>query len=123
MPYTSPNPEALSSASEIVRVSRLYPGETVVEVNAAGEAVIESIDTIITPFRTTAATKVPMLQHLLNELTRGAILWQACEELEEMDSQLRSYTLQDDTLAQDWVIALAGATLFVSIEGGSGIVI
>lgn len=123
IPYTSPDLDSYSAANEIRRISELYPGETVVEVNAGGEATVESMPITITPFRTSSANKTPMLEHLLNEMKRGAIVWQACDELEELEAQLKNYTLQDDTIAQDWVITMAIASMFLVIEGGSGIVI
>lgn len=123
VPYTSPDPDAYCIANEIKRSELYYPGETIVEVNAGGEATIESIDSSVIPFRTTNMNKQPMLEHLRTELRRGAILWEHCSETQELREQLENYTLQDEGIAQDWVIALAGVCLFSVIEGGSGVVI
>jgi hypothetical protein len=123
VPYTSPFPDAYCVASEIKRLSSVYPGDTVVEVNFGGEATIESIDAPIIPFRTTPANKVPLMENLLNDLRRGGIFWEECEETRELGEQLENYKLADEGLAQDYVIALAGAARFAVIEGGGGIVI
>lgn len=123
IPYTAPNDEDFTVANEIKRIDSLYPGESVVEVNSGGEATVESIDIPVVPHRTTSANKTPMMERALDEMRRGAVLWEDCEETRELHEQLTNYTLQDDAIAQDWVIALAGALMYAIVEGGSGVVI
>lgn len=122
VPYTSPDKDAFCVANEIKRIDALYAGESIVEVNAGGEATLESIDTSVIPHRTTSANKTPMMERALDEMRRGAILWEDCDETRELHEQLSNYTLQDDAIAQDWVIAIAGALQYAVVEG-SGIVI
>lgn len=125
VPYNAPpdDDDAFTVSSEIERIARLYPGETVVEANAAGESVIEGLDIIATYFNTTSKTKVPMIQNLANAMSNNEIKWRPDERLDIVEEQLRNYTIQDDNIAQDCVISLAGAAMFCVTEGGSGTVI
>lgn len=123
VPYNDPDPNVFSISSEITRVSKLYRGETVLESNMAGEAIAEGLPIAVSLWRTTPANKVPMMQNALNSMSEGEVGWAPNDDLADLESQLETYTLQDDNIPQDWVIAFAGACMYVSSGGGSGIII
>ena len=86
--------------------TKAYPGVSVVEENNA-LALIDNLNVRVTPFVTTARSKVKALQALAMLLERGALKCGVHEVLLE----LREYQWDDKGLVQDCVMALAIAAL------------
>jgi Terminase RNaseH-like domain len=94
---------------EIEKLHRAYPGITVIEDNAAGEAVRENLDLPqheLLGFRTTASSKARIIEQLQIAVQNWVIKWDpaACPQL---DAEMRGYQRPDDNVVQDSVIALA----------------
>jgi hypothetical protein len=86
-----------------------YPGMTVIEDNAAGEAVRENLDLPehqVIGFKTTPSSKARIIQQLKIAIQGWLIQWDenACPQL---DAEMHGYQLIDDNVVQDSVIALA----------------
>ena len=94
---------------EIQIMHHAYPGMTVIEDNAAGEAVRENVDLRaeqLIGFRTSLSSKARIIQQLKIAVENWVIKWDAgtCPQL---DAEMRGYQLVDDNLVQDSVITLA----------------
>lgn len=114
--------------ARIMAVHKAYPGLTVIEKNAAGEAVAENLPLAVsTPghqsdlelFTTSATSKARILQGLRQGFQEQTVKYdpRACHQL---DAELRAYMLPDDNLVQDSVMALAIAYEYVGIEPPKG---
>jgi hypothetical protein len=93
----------------IEKVHASYPGPTVIEDNAAGEAVRENLS--IRPreligFKTTGQTK-PRIINQLQLSFQNQLLRYVATEFPQLDTELRSYQWDDRALTQDSVMALA----------------
>jgi hypothetical protein len=94
---------------EIEALHRAYHGITVIEDNAAGEAVRENLDLPqheVVGFRTTASSKARIIEQLQIAVQSGVIKWDAAE-CPQLDAEMRGYQRPDDDVVQDSVIALA----------------
>jgi Terminase RNaseH-like domain/Homeodomain-like domain len=94
---------------EIETMHKAYPGISVIEDNAAGEAVRENLDLPqhqVLGFRMTASSKARIIEQLKIAVQGWVIKWDA-EALSQLDSEMRGYQLPDDNVEQDSVIALA----------------
>jgi len=86
-----------------------YPGITVIEDNAAGEAVRENLNLPehqVIGFRTTPSSKARIIQQLKIAVEGWCIKWDA-DACPQLDAEMRGYQLPDDNVIQDSVIALA----------------
>lgn len=86
-----------------------YPGTTVVEKNAAGEAVLENLripEHQREGFSTTGASKPRIIQGLKLATQRWEVRWDPIE-CSQLDSEVRGYQIPDDNVVQDSVITLA----------------
>ena len=95
---------------EIKVVHELYPGSlTVIEDNAAGEAVRENLDVPehqVIGFKTTKPSKERIIAQLRLYLQQQMLKWRA-DECPELDAEMRGYQLPDDDVRQDSVMTLA----------------
>jgi hypothetical protein len=93
---------------EITVVHEEYPGLTLIEDNAAGEAVRENLPftTQVEGFKTTNASKARILQQVRVALQNWLVKWDP-EEHHQLDVEMRGYQLPDDNVVQDSVITLA----------------
>jgi hypothetical protein len=94
---------------EIEEVHGLYPGPTVIEDNAAGEAVREHLnirEREVHGFKTTAPSKARILQETKALLQAACLKWDplACPQL---DVEMRGYAIPDENVVQDSVMTLA----------------
>jgi Terminase RNaseH-like domain len=94
---------------EIQIMHLAYPGMTVIEDNAAGEAVRENLDLPehqVIGFKTTPSSKARIIQQLKIAIQGWLIKWDAvaCPQL---DAEMRGYQLVDDNVVQDSVMTLA----------------
>jgi hypothetical protein len=83
--------------------SRDYPGRTFVESNGIGDPVIENLTVAVSPFVTTAKTKVQALTSLIRAHERHTIKY----GVDRLRQELLSYQWDDDAIVQDCVMALA----------------
>lgn len=93
-----------------------YPGLTVIEDNAAGEAVRENLELAaheVEGFKTTAPSKARIIAALNVSLQAQTMKWDA-EACEQLDSEMRGYQIPDDGVVQDSVMALAIAEEFAA---------
>lgn len=97
---------------------RAYPGRSLVESNGIGDVVIENLDVIVTPFVTTARSKVQAIQGLQLLLEHGRLKaqWTPQERKE-----LSTYQWDDGNLTQDCVMSLAIGAAAVQSLGTPGI--
>jgi hypothetical protein len=94
---------------EIEAMHHAYPGITVIEDNAAGEAVRENLNLPehqLLGFRTTASSKARIIEQLKIAVQSWVIKWDAAA-CPQLDAEMRGYQLPDDNVEQDSVIALA----------------
>jgi hypothetical protein len=94
---------------EIQIMHLAYPGITVIEDNAAGEAVRENLDLPehqVIGFTTSPSSKARIIQQLKIAIQNWAIKWDA-HACPQLDAEMRGYQLVDDNVEQDSVIALA----------------
>ena len=94
---------------EIERMHLAYPGITVIEDNAAGQAVRENLDLPehqVIGFNTTPSSKARIIQQLKIAVQSWCIKWDA-DACPQLDAEMRGYQLPDDNVVQDSVIALA----------------
>jgi len=94
---------------EIETMHKAYPGISVIEDNAAGEAVRENLDLPqhqVRGFRMTASSKARIIEQLKIAVQAWVIKWDA-KALAQLDAEMRGYQLPDDNVEQDSVIALA----------------
>jgi len=91
-------------------VHSLYQGLTVIEKNAAGEAVAENLVGIseheLELFWTGAASKAKIIEDLLLALENETLRWSG-GAWPQLDLEVRSYQIPDDAIVQDSVISLA----------------
>lgn len=93
----------------IEKIHARYPGPTVIEDNAAGEAVRENLslrESEVLGFKTTGQTKPRILSQLQIAFQNQTLRYRA-EDFPQLDAELRSYQWDDASLTQDSVIALA----------------
>lgn len=95
---------------EIKVVHEAYPGTlTVIEDNAAGEAVRENLDipqSQLIGFKTTKPSKARIISQLQLRLQHQTTKWNP-NECPELDIEMRGYQIPDDAVVQDSVMALA----------------
>ena len=91
--------------SMIERRHKQLPGQTVVESNGIGDPVIEHLGVRVTPFTTTAKTKVQAIQALQLLLQQGRFK----HDTEQLHRELDLYSWDDDGLVTDSVMAAAFA--------------
>jgi hypothetical protein len=94
---------------EIEALHNAYPGVTVIEDNAAGEAVRENLDLPehqLIGFKTTPSSKARIIQQLRIAIEGWLIQWDA-SACPQLDAEMRGYQLPDDNVEQDSVMALA----------------
>jgi hypothetical protein len=94
---------------QIEHLHRAYPGITVIEDNAAGEAVRENLDLPehqLLGFNTTPSSKARIIEQLKIAVQSWCIKWDAAA-CPQLDAEMRGYQLPDDNVEQDSVIALA----------------
>lgn len=95
---------------QIQRIHHLYPGKTVIEKNAAGEAVAENLvgipDHELILFNTSAKSKARILEELRVALEQHHLKWDALS-WPQLDSEVRGYMIPDDHIVQDSVMSLA----------------
>ena len=119
---TSPRTSTTSSATaasaappthtiqhEIEAMHHAWPGLTVIEDNAAGQAVRENLNLPehkVIGFTTTASSKARIIQQLRIAVQHWHITWHP-EVCPQLDAEMRGYQLPDDNVVQDSVIALA----------------
>jgi hypothetical protein len=94
---------------EIEALHKAYPGTTVIEDNAAGQAVRENLklpEHQVIGFSTSPSSKARIIQQLRIATESWLIQWDrdACPQL---DAEMRGYQLPDDNVVQDSVMALA----------------
>jgi hypothetical protein len=94
---------------EIEALHKAFPGTTVIEDNAAGQAVRENLklpEYQVIGFSTSPSSKARIIQQLRLAIESWLIQWDrdACAQL---DAEMRGYQLPDDNVVQDSVIALA----------------
>lgn len=99
--------------SAIEARDRLYPGKTFVESNGPGDTVIENLAVRVTPFVTTARSKVQAIQALQVLLEHGAL---KCG-VPEVRREMLSYEWDDRSLVQDCVMTLAIAAAHLPKPG------
>lgn len=87
--------------------ARAYHGVHVIESNGPGDPVIENLRVRVTPFTTTARSKVDAVTALQMLTERDAVK----ADIPEVERQMRAYRWDDRTLVQDCVMALAIAAL------------
>ena len=95
--------------SMIERRHKQLPGQTVVESNGIGDPVIEHLGVRVTPFTTTAKTKVQAIQALQLLLQRGHFK----HDTEQLHRELDLYSWSDDGLVTDSVMAAAFAAFAI----------
>jgi hypothetical protein len=94
---------------EIEDLHHAYPGITVIEDNAAGEAVRENLNLPehqVLGFRTTPSSKARIIEQLKIAVQSWVLKWDAAA-CPQLDAEMRGYQLPDDHVEQDSVIALA----------------
>jgi hypothetical protein len=94
---------------EIEAMHHPWPGLTVIEDNAAGQAVRENLNLPeheVIGFTTTASSKARIIQQLRIAVQNCCITWHP-EVCPQLDAEMRGYQLPDDHVVQDSVIALA----------------
>lgn len=80
-----------------------YPGLHVVESNGVGDPVIEHLDVRVTPFVTTAKSKVQAITALQKAVEQQTLK----HDIEQVRQEQQVYQWDDDDLTQDCVMALA----------------
>jgi hypothetical protein len=93
----------------IETMHRAYPGITVIEDNAAGQAVRENLDLPthqVIGFTTSKSSKARIIQQLKIATQGWVIKWDA-DACPQLDVEMRGYQTPDDHLVQDSVMALA----------------
>lgn len=93
-----------------------FGGKVLVESNGVGDPVIENLRCRVTPFVTTARSKVQAIQALQLLLERGAL---RCG-VEQVIGEMRVYEWDDRALVQDSVMALAIAATAMPTPGRGG---
>jgi hypothetical protein len=93
--------------SAIERRSTDFPGEHWVESNGPGDPVIENLAVRVSPFQTTARTKVQAIQALQLLIQQGRFK----HRNEQLNRELGLYQWADEKLIQDSVIAAAIAAV------------
>ena len=91
--------------SMIERRHKQLPGQTVVESNGIGDPVIEHLNVRVTPFTTTARTKVQAIQALQLLLQQGRFK----HNTEQLHRELDLYSWDDEGLVTDSCMAAAFA--------------
>lgn len=94
---------------EMERIHRLYPGITVIEANAAGEAVAENLDIPrrqMILFNTGPKSKPKIIEELQLALEGRTIQWSG-RDWPQLSEEVRGYQVPDDNIVQDSVMALA----------------
>ena len=95
--------------SMIERRHKQLPGQTVVESNGIGDPVIEHLGVRVTPFTTTARTKVQAIQALQLMLQQGRFK----HDTEQLHRELDLYSWSDEDLIQDSVMAASFAAFAI----------
>jgi len=96
--------------ARIEAVHAAYPGLTVIEKNAAGEAVAENLNMRPGQDYELFFTSQPSKARILQGTRRGfmeQVLKYSAKAWPQLDSELKAYMLPDDRLVQDSVMALA----------------
>lgn len=107
---------------EIKLVHEAYPGMTVIEDNAAGEAVRENLDIPerqVLGFSTTKPSKARIIHQLRLMLQNQTVKWNP-DECPELDAEMRGYQLPDDDVVQDSVMTLAIAVDHAPVAYSTG---
>lgn len=93
----------------VEQVHAAYPGMTVIEDNAAGEAVRENLnipERQVIGFKTTKPSKARIITQLKLRLQQQTLKWRATE-CPQLDVEMRGYQIPDDDVVQDSVMTLA----------------
>jgi Terminase RNaseH-like domain len=91
----------------IENTAKRFPGSLcVIESNAMGAAVLQNLTIAAEGFTTTAASKARILQQVALELQMQQLKWDL-RAFRQLTDEMRAYTLPDDHVTQDCVIALA----------------
>jgi hypothetical protein len=94
---------------EIETMHKAYPGPTVIEDNAAGQAVRENLNLPehqVLGFNSNRSSKARITEQLKIAVQSWVIKWDAAA-LPQLDAEMRGYQLPDDHIVQDSVVALA----------------
>lgn len=95
--------------ARIEQVHEAYPGLTVIEKNAAGEAVMENLkirEHEREGFATTGPSKSRILEGLVEGFQQQTVKYSAAA-WPQLDAELKRYSIPDDKLVQDSVMAMA----------------
>lgn len=90
-------------------IHRIYPGLTVLEKNAAGEAVMENLDLPqheVEGFTTSPVSKARILKGLVIAFQKEVLKYSG-DAWQQLDAELRGYQIPDNQIVQDSVMALA----------------
>lgn len=101
---------------KIDEVASKWQCATVIESNGIGDPVLESIDTLATPFVTSARSKANIIMALIHALENGKLKFGSdgrpqneANSLWHLYDELISYTFEDKDIQQDTVMAAAMA--------------
>lgn len=95
--------------TNIEEVHELYPGITVIEDNAAGEAVRENLDIPereVEGFKTTGVSKPRMIKKLEVAIANTEIHWRK-DEVPQLHTEHETYQIPDTNVVQDSVMSTA----------------
>lgn len=107
----------------IEAVHKAYPGKTVIEKNAMGEAVAENLNIAgrqLIQFVTSQKSKARIIEQLQLALEARDLQWSE-RVWPQLDLEVRGYQIPDDNIVQDSVIALAIANSHVSTTYSGGV--
>lgn len=111
----------LTLQAEVEKLHVRYPGPTVIEANAAGEAVAANLripQPEIILWTTTSKSKPLIIAELQLAFEKRGLAYRA-SDFEQLDAELKDYQLEDEKLVQDTVVSLAIAYHHLS-EGTRG---
>jgi len=93
----------------IEEIDALYPGLTVIESNAAGQAVVENLEIPegeVELFITSASSKARILALLKGSFQKELLKFDGAQ-WPQMETEMRGYKIPDGDIVQDTVMALA----------------
>lgn len=109
--FTAPYPVIQAKIEERVKA---YPGQHLVESNGVGDPVIENLMVRVTPFTTTAKSKLQAIQALQLMIERNRVKFSETQ----MERELGLYQWEDKDLVQDCVMSAAIAAQAMMHTGG-----